>query len=306
MDNAEQEWPGKLKVALLSLILLTGAFYVYGQEKAAFLLNTAPVKLGAIKELVIDYRGKGPPKYYALLRLLPFANTDSLVEVKVEKLQFQQMHASDTLAVHYSLQSQKASMSPEPAPHIWYWLLGSGLLLAISLLPNHWKERLRPRPQPWLWRSAVLLLGGSMMGFTLKGCSDWTASNADMQTYIDGTHTQGRVMAASITGAPHVRVQFRPIEDLAAFAPRSYLLPLPAFHHYTFQQALALGWQPKVAIWYPAQEQERAQLLLQLQPDDISNHRRNYGFLFVLGFVLLLSQIKPLERLWKQRAYWMN
>ncbi|TYZ10086.1 hypothetical protein FY528_09475 [Hymenobacter lutimineralis] len=307
MDNAEQEWPGKLKAALFSILLVVGAFYVYGQENEKFLLNTAPVKLGTIKELKIDRRGKGRPRYYVFLRLLPFINTDSLVEVKVDWLQFQRLRASDTLAVHYSLQSQKASISPQPAPFIGHWLLAGGLFFAGSLLPGRWKERLLPRLNPWLWRSAVFLLGGCMLGVGLKGCAEWAGLYSHLQPYHTGYHLPGRVLAASPTDSfPAALVAFHPVEDTSGATAYTRWMPLPSFYHSMFQEALKLNWKPPVEVWYPTYHKEKARLLVEIKPDDADTLQMEYFFMFAGGFILLIVQINPLEKLWKQRANSMD
>ncbi|MBX0292409.1 hypothetical protein K3G63_18320 [Hymenobacter sp. HSC-4F20] len=184
-------------------------------------------------------------------------------------------------------------------------MVGFALLAVGSAYwPAHWLAKL----QSWQWfqlskHSSLALLGAGVLTAGLRGCIEWSGRDGQLGPYYQGPHVLGRVVGASTPGtAPGVYVSFRPPDEPASFEARLRLLPLPAVYHYTFGQALALGWHPQVEVWYPEHHLEQAQLLLQLQPTATERKGGSDGLLVVMGFVLLMTQIRLLEE-WRYRRH---
>lgn len=298
IDELYHKWGDKLKLGIFAALSLVGAVCAYEDTQEELQLNNAPSQLGTVEKLYTDRRGKGTPTHYVYLRLQSAAPADSLVQVKVKSIEFEQLHRADTLAIRYLTQSRRASIYPIAPSYFHYLLLGFGLLCAYALLSDRWKNKLRLTPRPRLWHSAGLLLSSGLMVIGLKGCTQWAGQYSYLRPYHYGHHLPGRVIAVSpIDTSSLVLVAFRPHEDSLAATAYTRWMPAPAFYHDLYSEAVRLGWKPKVEVWYPNYKKEKAHLLVMLKPDNVDNSQAQYFFMLTVGFVILVVQIKRLENL---------
>lgn len=278
-------------------------YYHFYEERQ---LDTAPVALARVQHFG-KHQGKNT-SCFARVAFQPTGSTSGpvITEVPVDTRLYDRRHLYDTLAIRYSpSHPETAAYLASDTSIVWpTTMLGFGLFTLVSLYwPAHWL----PRLQSWRWfrlswHGSLALLGAVTLTVGLQGCIEWSGRDGRLGPYYQGPHVLGRVVAASTLGTPSsVQVSFRPTNESAPFEARLRLLPLPTVYHYTFTQALALGWQPQVEVWYPKHHQEQAQLLIQLQPAATEKQGSSNGFLTLIGFVLLTAQIKSLEQLRMQK-----
>lgn len=274
------------------------------QEKR---LDTAPVALARVQRFSKN-TGK-TTSYFAQVAFRPPDDTARLVltKVRVDMRLYDRRHLYDTLAIRYlPSHPETAAYLSSDTSIIWLAIMVGFALLAVgsAYWHAHWSAKL----QSWQWfqhswHGSLALLGAGTLAAGLRGCIDWSGRNGQLGPYYQGPHVLGRVVGVSKPGTPPgVYVAFRPPDEPVPFEARLRLLPLPAVYYYTFEQALALGWQPQVEVWYPEHRLEQVQLLLQLQPTATEQKGSSNGLLVVMGFVLLMTQIRLLER-WHYREH---
>ncbi|UYZ61616.1 hypothetical protein [Hymenobacter weizhouensis] len=270
-------------------------------------LETAPVALAFVQKVRKEHH-KNSVKYEALVVFNAKKSLSHRTNIRIEldEYTYQRTAINDTLPVRYlphKPQTAAYISSPASVALPLVTLICTVLFIGNALWSSKSRDLLKSN-HAWHWvlhgGTAVFGLGAICYGLTC--CADWSAKDGLLSPYLRGHHVVGRVIDASPAGSEtRVLVAFRPVNEPPPSSPRYRWMAVPKTYWHTFQQTLFLGWRPPVDVWYPLQEQENAQLLLQLNPNGVGQDGTTYGLIALVGIVVLLSQVKQLERL-RQKA----